>query len=93
MISMMNFDGPCCSQRPRPRSLRPWLVLLVWRATWLGQRTTVKFDAEGAEFEVLGRLLRNPTALGRIRPPWSPVPCTPHLSGLACATAHWRCAF
>ena len=29
------FFGPYCSQRPRPRSLRPWLVLLVWGATWL----------------------------------------------------------
>ena len=36
-VEMMNFDVfcPCCSQRPRPRSLRPWLVLLVWGATWL----------------------------------------------------------
>ena len=29
------FFCPCCSQRPRPRSLRPWLVLLVWGATWI----------------------------------------------------------
>ena len=31
----MPFLCPCCSQRPRPRSLRPWLVLLVRGATWL----------------------------------------------------------
>ena len=55
---MTSFDVfcPCCSQRPRPRSLRPWLVLLVWGATWLPRErpnsSTSSDDGASAQGEV-----------------------------------------
>ena len=34
-MTLLRDGAPCCSQRPAPRSLRPWPMILVCEVIWL----------------------------------------------------------